>query len=256
MKTNQTPHIQKQLNTGTLQPKKVYGALFLRIVLFALIQALFAGIYFLSNHPNPWMNSAKWWVAVATITNVITFLLLLRWFKQENISYFSILHFEKNTIKQDLFTLLGILVLLGPIGFLPNPLFAGWIFGDSQVAFDLLMQPLPVWAAIVFMIFFPVTIAFAELPLYFGYIKPRLEVITNKWWLAVLLPALMLGAQHATLPLIFDLRFILWRFLMFLPFAVFLGFVIHWRPRLLPYLMIIHGLMDLGTSIYLLTLSL
>jgi membrane protease YdiL (CAAX protease family) len=256
MDTNQTSHIQKQWKAGHLLPKKIYAALFLRLGLFALVQAGFAGIYFLLNQPNPWMNSAKWWIVVAAITNVITILLLVRWFKQENTTYFSVIHFEKATIKQDLLTLLGVFILLGPIGFLPNPIFAGWIFGDAQIGFDLLMQPLPLWVVIIFMVLFPVTIAFAELPLYFGYIKPRLEVITGKAWLAVLLPALFLAAQHCTLPLIFDWRFILWRFLMFLPFAIFLGFVIHWRPRLLPYLMVIHGIMDFGTSIYLLTLTL
>ncbi len=192
MNANQTHHIQKQLQAA----KKVVAALFLRITLFALIQAVFAGIYFLLNQPNPWMASAKWWVVVAAITNVITIFLLLRWFKQENTTYFSVIHFEKLTTKQDLLTMLGILLVLGPIGFLPNPFFAGLLFGDAQIGFDLLMQPLPLWAAIVFMVVFPVTIAFAELPLYFAYIKPRLEVITGKWWLAVLLPAVMLGAQH------------------------------------------------------------
>lgn len=61
--------------------------------------------------------------------------------------------------------------------------------------------------------------------------------------------------QHITLPLLFDVRFIVWRLLMFLPFALFLGLVIHWHKQLLPYLMVVHALMDLGTCILLITLS-
>jgi hypothetical protein len=51
---------------------------------------------------------------------------------------------------------------------------------------------------------------------------------------------------------LFDLRFITWRGLMFLPFALLLGIVLQWRPRLLPYLAILHVLMDLSFALLLL----
>ena len=50
-----------------------------------------------------------------------------------------------------------------------------------------------------------------------------------------------------TLPLILDGRFILWRALMFLPFALFLGLALKIRPSLLPYLVVCHFLIDLLT---------
>jgi hypothetical protein len=75
---------------------------------------------------------------------------------------------------------------------------------------------------------------------------PRLEAQGLRRWQAVALPALMLGLQHFAVPLVFDLRFIAWRALMFLPFALLLGIVLHWRPRLLPYIAIVHVLMDLS----------
>jgi hypothetical protein len=40
---------------------------------------------------------------------------------------------------------------------------------------------------------------------------------------------------------------------MYLPFALYVGLLIKWRPRLLPYLAIGHGLIDLlALSMYLL----
>ena len=54
----------------------------------------------------------------------------------------------------------------------------------------------------------------------------------------------MLAFQHVTLPLVFDLHFLLWRLLMFIPFALMVGMVLRWRSRLLIYMVIIHGLMD------------
>ena len=41
-------------------------------------------------------------------------------------------------------------------------------------------------------------------------------------------------------------RFITWRAMMYLPFAIEVGLVMHWRPRLLPYLASVHVLMDLA----------
>jgi hypothetical protein len=47
--------------------------------------------------------------------------------------------------------------------------------------------------------------------------------------------------------LIFDWGFMLWRFGMFLPFALFTGLVLKFRPALLPYFVIVHALMDVTT---------
>ena len=52
----------------------------------------------------------------------------------------------------------------------------------------LLFRPLPNFINYILLIAFPVTIAFAELPTYFGYLMPRLEKSLGKKWLAMLLP--------------------------------------------------------------------
>jgi len=56
----------------------------------------------------------------------------------------------------------------------------------------------------------------------------------------------MLAAQHITLPLILDGRFILWRLVMYLPFALYLGMVMQWKPGLLNFFMFFHAQMDLS----------
>ena len=78
---------------------------------------------------------------------------------------------------------------------------------------------------------------------------PRLEAQTGRTWLAVLVPSLFLAIQHCTLPLLMDGRFITWRLLMYLPFALFVGLLLHWRPQLLPYLVVVHGLMDMAAAL-------
>jgi hypothetical protein len=112
-----------------------------------------------------------------------------------------------------------------------------------------MFRPIPQWAALIGLIAFPLTIMFAELPTYFGYGMPRVEAQTGKRWLAVLAPALFLAAQHATLPLLFDARFLLWRLLMFLPLALYMGILLRWRLHLLPYMMVLHGLLDFQAAL-------
>jgi hypothetical protein len=61
----------------------------------------------------------------------------------------------------------------------------------------------------------------------------------------------MLSFQHSALPLLFNLggKFLLWRALVFLPFSFALAFVIRWKPRLFPFFLIGHFLIDIGTAV-------
>jgi hypothetical protein len=101
----------------------------------------------------------------------------------------------------------------------------------------------------------PLTNPFAELVTYFGYVMPRVRALSGRVWIAVAAAAFMLAAQHMAFPLIFDWRFLLWRVLMFIPFAVWLGLCMIWRPRLLPFLLIGHALLDATLILYLFPLA-
>lgn len=130
------------------------------------------------------------------------------------------------------------------------------LFGGAEAVSDLWIWPLPAWVALTIALLFPLTNALSELSTYFGYALPRLQVLWHRRWLPVLLTAFMLSAQHIALPLVFDERFLFWRLTSFLPFALFLGLLIDWRPRLLPYLVIVHGLMDISVVAFVVMRSL
>ena len=72
----------------------------------------------------------------------------------------------------------------------------------------------------------------------------------------MLLAAFWHAVQHCTLPVIFDVRFVLWRLTMFLPFALLIAVVVRRWPRLLPYMMIGHVLMDMQLGAMVLSASL
>jgi hypothetical protein len=218
--------------------------LFARLALFAVVQVLIAFVVLLLGGSDPWNESARWWVFSAIVANGITILLLVRLFRAEGKRYLDILHFERSTFWKDLALSVGAFVLAAPIGVLPGNLIARIVFGGSDVPVAMMFRPLPLWA-IVIGILFPLTIAFAELPTYFGYVMPRLERQVGNGWLALVLTSIGLSLQHLTLPLILDWRFMLWRALMFLLFALYLGLLLKFRPRLLPYLMVSHFLIDM-----------
>jgi membrane protease YdiL (CAAX protease family) len=104
------------------------------------------------------------------------------------------------------------------------------------------------------MVAFPITNGLAELPTYFGYVQPRLVPQIGRV-AAVLITGLMLACQHATLPLLFDARFIAWRLIMFVPFGLLVAVMLRWRPQLLPYMVVVHMLMDASVMYFVLAAS-
>lgn len=227
----------------------------IRLPLFGLVQLLIAGLFWLLGRNQAWEQSIAWWPLVAVAVNLICIWLLYWRLDTEGFRLRDLYRLARQHLKQDLLVMAGLLLIIGPIGFLPNVLMANLLWGDPMMGQEMFIRPLPLWAAWLGLILFPLTIALAELPLYFGYALPRLTALSGRWK-AILFTAFWLGAQHCTLPLIFDGRFLLWRLVMFIPFALAIGLVLHWRPRLLPYFMIIHWLIDLPVAWMVLSMSL
>jgi hypothetical protein len=227
--------------------------LFGRSGILAGCQAFIALGYFLGGSSNAWEASAAWWPFAVTAANLICLGLLVALYRQEGLSYWDLFRVRREQVRGDLLALVAPLVIIGPVAFLPNVLLAGALFGDSLTALNLMLRPLPVWAAYASIVVFPVTQGLVELPIYFAYCMPRLETQGVPRWQAVGLAGLMLGLQHMAVPLLFDARFLTWRGLMFIPFALFTGFILRWRPSLLPYFALVHILMDASFAAMLLS---
>lgn len=221
--------------------------LFSRVLLFLGLQAIIAAGYWLTGSLAGWEDSAAWWPVTATLANVVCIGLLVQLKRREGQRYWSLFQFHRDSWVKDSLITLGLVVVSLPLAVIPNIVLAQWLFGNAEAVLTLFVRPLPLWAIVPALALFPITIAFAELPTYFGYVQPRLETQVGPW-LAVLLSAGMLAAQHVALPFLFNTQFVLWRLLMFLPFALFLAIVLRWRPRLLPYLVVIHALLDLNAA--------
>lgn len=219
-----------------------------RSLLFILFQSLIALILVAGDATaaQAWDESARWWTFVVILANFVSIYLLVHLFNAEGRRFFEIFKFSREIWKRDLLWFIITSIVAMPIVAAPREPLAKAIFGDSMIATNMIFRPLPTWAFVLSFLF-PLTIAFAELPTYFGYAMPRLEVQLKNGWLAWLIASFFLAAQHMFLPMIFDGGYLLWRFGMFVPFAFFTGFVLKLRPSLLPYFVIVHALLDVTT---------
>ncbi len=215
-----------------------------RMALFAFFQGLAVLVLTLAGRANALDASAAWWPVTLMLSAMVNLALLVWLYRAEGRRYMDLLRIDRANLKRDLLALLGILIVTGPVAFIPNYALGTALFGDMQIALNMLVRPLPVWGLVLAIGVFPIVHALTELPTYFGYVMPRLEAVSRRAWLAVLLPVLFLSFQHIFVPFIPDARFITWRAFMFLPFALMMGLVMRWRPHLLPFLVIFHALMD------------
>jgi hypothetical protein len=223
--------------------------LVIRSLLFLAFQILIAAIFLLMGSTSAWNESAAWWPMPVILTNLVCLALLIDLYRGEGKRFWDVFQIQRPFIKQDILFLLGFLMIAGPLGYLPNILIAQWLFGNPQVALDLLVRPLPAWAAITTFTFFPLLQGAAEIPTYMLYAQPRLERRGVHPWLVVALASFFLSAQHIFAPFLPDARFITYRMVMFLPFAILIAIVMRARPRLMPYMAIIHTLMDMSVAV-------
>lgn len=232
-------------------PKTWYPWLMLviRSLVFLAFQVGLALVFHLSGSSVAWDASAAWWPFAIIFTDLVCLMLLIRFYRQENKCFWNIFRIERQFIKQDLLFMLGFLMIAGPLGYLPNLWSAQWLFGDPQVALDLLVRPLPAWAAITSVALFPILQGLVEIPTYMLYATPRLEARGMRPWLAVALASFFLSAQHIFAPFLPDGRFITYRLVMFLPFAILVAIVMRIRPRLMPYMAVVHVLMDMSMAV-------
>ena len=222
-----------------------------RSALFLIFQLLIALVLVLAGGSSVWREAARYWPIMAILANIVSILLLVRLYRDEGKRYLDAIKFSGTAWKTDLLWFLGASIIGMPIVSLPMNILGDAIFGDRMTPVYMMFQELPAWALIVSLLF-PITVALAELPTYFAYSMPRIAVQIKNGWLAWLIASFFLGAQHMFLPLIPDGRFMLWRLLMYMPFALFAGFFLKLRPTMLPYFMIVHALVDFSAvAVYL-----
>ena len=128
---------------------------------------------------------------------------------------------------------------------------AGFIcYGVIPYAAPMMIAPIPKVMAIINALLLPVTTAFAEDGLYLGC---GVNNIKNKA-AAILVPAFFFALQHCFIPTLLDVRYLIYRFLSFLPLTVLLCWHYYKKRDPVP-VMIGHALIDLATVVWIILTS-
>lgn len=222
---------------------RIFISLIMRTCLFLTFGLAFILLFNLLNYENPMKEAEKWWPFQALFANIATFGILRGFLKKEGLSYNSIIHFKKEKLKKDLVKAFLYLLISFPFAALGLYGLSYLILGEVQPP-DNMLQSLPLWAAVIALILFPISNAFVELPTYMGYAFPRIEKKWGSVLLAILITGLFLSIQHGPLPVVFGGSYLVWRLFSFIPLAIVVG-IIYSRTRNVFPLIIAHFIMDL-----------
>ena len=216
--------------------KKLYFLLPLRCIIFLLIFIICAVIT--GKKPDEISNI---WSVAASVVNIVTILLLVLISRKMGGNFAKLINYEKGKTKPKQAVAMTAVVLLVGMG---GMFLSGFIcYGVIPYAPPMLIEPIALPLAIINFVLLPVSTAFAEEGLYLGC---GVNQIKNKYG-AILIPAFFFALQHSFIPALFDVRYIIYRFLCFLPLTIII--CRHYQKHRNPLpIMIGHAVIDLATA--------
>ena len=192
---------------------------------------------------------SNWWSIAATIVNIVTILLLILIARKNKQTFWEMIRYEKGKIKVGSVILITIITFVVGMGVM---YLAGWIiYGVFPYQAPMMIVPILPVLAVINMLLLPVTTALAEDGLYLGYGVNRID---NKF-AAIAVPAFFYALQHSFIPTLFDGKYIIYRFVAFLPLTIIYCWIYYKKRNPLP-IMIAHALIDVASASWILATSL
>lgn len=188
---------------------------------------------------------SNWWSVVATIVNIFTILLLIAVAKKGNKTYWELINYKKGRTKVK--QVVGITILIVVMGMVGMYLAGYLCYGVIPYGAPMLIAPIPKVLAVINVLLLPVTTAFAEDGLYLGC---GVNGIENKIF-AIIVPAFFFALQHSFIPVLFDTKYIIYRFISFLPLTIILCWYYYKKRNPLP-IMVGHAIIDVATAVQIL----
>ncbi len=180
------------------------------------------------------------WSVVASAVNIITVAALIFMTKNDG-GFKKLINYEKGktTPKQ----VIGMSVLIICLG-MGGMFLAGFLcYGIIPYAPPMIIAPVPAPLAVINLILLPVSTALAEDSIYFGC---GVNTIKNRYF-SVILPSFFFALQHSFIPTLPDVRYMVYRFLSFLPLTIVLC-IIYMKNRNPMPIMIGHAIIDILTA--------
>ena len=191
---------------------------------------------------------SNWWSIAASIVNVFVILILFFITRKNKSSYWELINYQKGKTKAK--QIIGISFLVVVIG-MAGMYIAGYLcYGIIPYAAPMMIAPISVRLAVINVAILPITTAFAEEGLYLGCGVNQIQYKL----LAIFVPAFFFALQHSFIPTLFDLRYIIYRFVSFLPLTIILCWCYYKKRNPLP-IMVGHAIIDVATVMQILATS-
>ncbi len=180
------------------------------------------------------------WSVVASVVNIITLASLI-FITRSDGGLIKLLNYEKGktTPKQAV----GMSVLILCLGIGGMYLASFLCYGKIPYAPPMMIAPIPILLAVINLILLPISTAIAENSIYLGC---GVNTIKNRY-LSVILPSFFFALQHSFIPTLPDARYMVYRFLSFLPLTIILCIIYRKNRNPMP-IMIGHAIIDLMTA--------
>lgn len=180
------------------------------------------------------------WSIVASSVNIVTIAVLLFMTKNDG-GLKKLINYEKGkTVPKQVIGMSILILCLGMGGMY----LAGFLcYGIIPYAPPMMIAPIPVPLAVINLILLPVSTAIAENSIYLGC---GVGTINNRY-LSVILPSFFFALQHSFIPMLPDIRYMVYRFLSFLPLTIVICIIYRKNRNPMP-IMAGHAVIDLLTA--------
>jgi hypothetical protein len=244
---NSEAEIEKRMVLGQVSWAGPLIVVTARTVLAVVAQGIVAFIYVLRHDPSPWQAAAPWWTIYGTLVDIGCLALMARFTRAEGIRLRDLVGEIHLRWGLDLFVGIGWFLVIFPFFMLGAPLGSKLIYGSTQPNLYpglLAGRALPLWAVIYSLGMWWVIWSPTEEMTYQAYALPRIQALSGRGWIAILVVAFWWTLQHSFFPLILDWHYMTWRFLAFLP-GVTVFILVYRLTRRLPPLIVAHWPMDI-----------
>jgi len=244
MNPNSYVSLAARRDAGTLTWSGPLLMLFARAAFAVAAQGIVAGVLRLRASPAPWRDAEPWLPVYGTLIDIGCLALLWWLTRREHIRLVDLVGFERTRLTRDL--LLGIALIPVSLVFIfAGTYAAGWIvYGTVRQPYFL--GGLPLLASLYGVLVWPFIWGLTEQMTYNGYLLPRFQVLSRSTGAAIAIVSFVWALQHVFMPLTFDARFMEFRLVSSLPFAVF-ETILYLRMRRIIPLATAHALMDGAT---------
>jgi len=244
MDPNSHDALAERRDAGRLTWRGPMLMLFARAACAVGAQGIVAAIFVLRASPNPWRDAEPWLPVYGTLIDAGCLVALWRLTRREHIRLVDLVGFDRARLARDL--VFGVALIPVSLVFIfAGTYAAGWIvYGALRQPYFLGGLPLP--ASLYGVLVWPFIWGITEQMTYNGYLLPRFQVLFRSTSAAIATVSFVWALQHVFMPLTFDPKFMEFRLVASLPFAVF-ETILYLRLRRIIPLATAHALMDGAT---------